>query len=76
MLAGGNPRTLSEATLQRIDSAVAELVVSGFTTATQLLTQHRAVLERGAALLLEHETLAEDDLRELSAPLRAPLAQA
>ena len=46
------------------------LVTEGFAGATRLLTQHRALLERGAALLLERETLAEDDLRELAAPLR------
>ncbi|MBS0441211.1 MAG: ATP-dependent zinc metalloprotease FtsH [Proteobacteria bacterium] len=70
MLGGQGARTLSEATLQRIDAAVSTLVAEGFAGATQLLTQHRALLERGAALLLERETLAEDDLRELAAPLR------
>ena len=71
VLGGQGARTLSEATLQRIDAAVSGLVAEGFAAATQLLTRHRALLERGAALLLERETLAEDDLRELAAPLRA-----
>ena len=71
VLGGQGARTLSEATLQRIDAAVSALVIEGFAGATRLLTQHRALLERGAALLLERETLAEDDLRELAAPLRA-----
>ncbi|WP_395691028.1 ATP-dependent zinc metalloprotease FtsH [Piscinibacter sp.] len=71
VLGGQGARTLSEATLQRIDAAVSALVTEGFAGATRLLTQHRALLERGAALLLERETLAEDDLRELAAPLRA-----
>jgi cell division protease FtsH len=71
VLGGQGARTLSEATLQRIDAAVSALVAEGFAGATQLLTQHRALLERGAALLLERETLAEDELRELAAPLRA-----
>ncbi len=70
MLGGQGARTLSEATLQRIDAAVSALVAEGFAGATQLLTRHRALLERGAALLLERETLAEDELRELAAPLR------
>ncbi len=70
LLGGGNTRTLSEATMQRIDAALAALVAEGFAEATRLLTRHRDVLERGAALLLERETLAEDELRELAAPLR------
>ncbi len=75
VLGGQGARTLSEATLQRIDAAVSGLVAEGFAAATQLLTRHRALLERGAALLLERETLAEDELRELAAPLREGGAQ-
>ena len=70
MLGATGARTLSEDTLQRIDAAVSGLVAEGFAGATRLLTQHRAVLELGAARLLERETLVEDDLRELTAPLR------
>ena len=76
LLGAGAPRSLSEETMKRIDAAVAGLVAAGFATATALLTQHRAVLEQGAARLLDHETLAEDDLRELAAALRAAGAQA
>ncbi|WP_341891311.1 ATP-dependent zinc metalloprotease FtsH [Variovorax sp. YR752] len=76
LLGGAAPRTLSEETMRRIDAAVAGIVAAGFVTATALLTRHRAVLERGADRLLERETLAEDDLRELTAPLRGPDVQA
>ncbi|MGD9835186.1 MAG: ATP-dependent zinc metalloprotease FtsH [Piscinibacter sp.] len=76
LLGGSPPRTLSEETMKRIDAAVAGLVAAGFATATVLLTKHRAVLEQGAARLLDHETLAEDDLRELTATLRAAGDQA
>ena len=76
LLGGSPPRMLSEETMRRIDAAVAGLVAAGFATATDLLTQHRPVLEQGAARLLDHETLAEDDLRELTAALRAAGAQA
>ena len=76
LLGGSPPRTLSEETMKRIDAAVAGLVAAGFATATSLLTKHRAVLEQGAARLLDHETLAEDDLRELTAALRAAADQA
>jgi cell division protease FtsH len=67
---GGNPRTLSEDTMRRIDAAVASLVTIGFERATRLLTAHREVLERGAQALLERETLVEDDLRALKVGLR------
>ncbi|WP_298833306.1 ATP-dependent zinc metalloprotease FtsH [uncultured Piscinibacter sp.] len=63
-------RTLSEQTMRRIDEAVGSLVAAGFAAATRLLTAHRDLLERGAAMLLERETLAEDELRTLTAPLR------
>jgi cell division protease FtsH len=76
LLGAAAPRTLSEETMKRIDAAVAGLVAAGFATATALLTKHRAVLEQGAARLLDHETLGEDDLRELTAALRAAGAQA
>ena len=66
----GNAQTLSEDTLRRVDAAVAALVAAGFETATKLLTAHRAVLERGAQALLEHETLDEAALRELTADVR------
>ena len=64
-------RALSEQTMRRIDEAVAALVAAGFASATRLLTTHRELLERGAAMLLERETLGEDELRTLTAPLRA-----
>ena len=66
----GNAQTLSEDTLRCVDAAVAALVAAGFETATKLLTAHRAVLERGAQALLEHETLDEAALRELTADVR------
>ena len=66
----GNAQTLSEDTLRRVDAAVAALVAAGFETATKLLTAQRAVLERGAQALLEHETLDEAALRELTADVR------
>ena len=55
------------AALPALDAA---LVAAGFETATKLLTAHRAVLERGAQALLEHETLDEAALRELTAEMR------
>jgi cell division protease FtsH len=62
---------LAPQTQARIDAAVHALVSNGLAQATALLTQHRALLERGAQALLEKETLDETALRELTAGLRA-----
>ncbi len=63
-------RPVSEATLQRIDSAVRDIVMTGFSRATHILADNRDLLERGARSLLEHETLDEDAIRALTADLR------
>jgi cell division protease FtsH len=59
----------SEETTKEIDRAVREIVNSAFDKAVALLKQHRSVLERGAQLLLEKETLTEDDLNRLKSGL-------
>ncbi len=63
-------RPVSEATRQRIDSAIRDIVMAGFTRATQILVDNREVLERGARVLLEQETLDEPAIRALAAELR------
>jgi cell division protease FtsH len=67
-------REFSEATAREIDTAVKDIVDRAFAKAAQIMTERRAMLERGAQLLLQKETLTEDDLRELQAP--APAARA
>ena len=66
---GGMPkaREFSEETAREIDAAVKALVDRAFAKAVRILTDRRAVLERGAALLLQKETLNEDDLKALQA---------
>jgi len=67
--AGGlRSRDFSEATAREIDTAVKELVDRAFARAVGILTERRAALERGAQLLLQKETLTEEDLRELAGP--------
>jgi cell division protease FtsH len=63
---GAAPRSLSEETMRRIDAAQSALMAEAFTTATAVLTRHRAILERGAQALLEHETLDEEALRDIA----------
>jgi len=60
-------RRHSEESARRIDEAVRELVASAFAESLAILARQRARLERGAALLLERETLDQDDLQALCA---------
>jgi cell division protease FtsH len=61
------PREFSEATAREIDCAERILVEAAFQKATAVLTERRALLEEGAALLLERETLSEAELKALVA---------
>ena len=63
-------REFSEETAREIDCAVREIVTRAFDAATSILEQRRDWLERGARLLLEKETLIEEDL----APFRSSVA--
>jgi len=58
-------RGYSEATAREIDSAVKSIVDAAFRRTVNLLRAQREVLERGARLLLEKETLDEADLLAL-----------
>jgi len=58
-------RRYSEDTAREIDCAVREALQHALDTATGLLTSARRVLERGARLLLEKETLVEPELGRL-----------
>jgi cell division protease FtsH len=59
----------SDATAREIDVAVKDLVGEALETAKQILSQNQEVLQRGAWLLLEKETLSADDLRDLFQPI-------
>jgi len=67
---GSAPREYSEDTAREIDIAVRDIVHGAFERAVAILTRERDVLERGAKLLLEKETLAETELAELRSALR------
>ena len=58
-------RSYSEATAREIDAAVKSIVEEAFRRTVGLLRAQRDTLERGARLLLEHETLDEADLEGL-----------
>jgi len=55
----------SDDTAIRIDREVAKIVQQGYESATGILTQHRAVLDRLSVELLEHESLDGEVVYEL-----------
>ena len=68
--AAPGPREFSEETAREIDIAVREIVRTAYDKALGILARERATLERGAARLLEKETLTEADLADLRAAVR------
>jgi cell division protease FtsH len=61
----------SDETAREIDAAVQGLVTGAFERTVGILKAHQATLERGAKLLLEHETLDESALGPLRDEMRA-----
>jgi cell division protease FtsH len=72
---GWHERTYSETTAREIDQAVKALVDAAYNRTLAILKSRRPILERGARLLLEKETLVEDELRVLMAEDRPAAAQ-
>jgi cell division protease FtsH len=72
--------TFSDETVAAIDAAVRKIMAAAFDRATAVLERYRAVLEKGAARLLDRETLDRSDLEDLrtamNLPKEAPAAQA
>jgi len=64
------PTQFSEATAERIDAGVKEILDTAFAAALKSLETNRKVLDRCAAKLLETETLDEARLRELTEDLQ------
>jgi cell division protease FtsH len=58
-------REYSEDTAREIDCAVREIIDKAFKRAVDLLEGRRKILDRGSQLLLEKETLSEEDLQAL-----------
>jgi cell division protease FtsH len=58
-------RTFAEATAARLDEATARLVLDARQEATRIITSMRPELDAIVGLLLEHETIAGDDIRRL-----------
>ena len=56
-------RQFSEEVAREIDRAVKAILDDAFAKASQVLSHSRDALDRGAALLLQKETLNEEDLK-------------
>jgi cell division protease FtsH len=63
-------RRFSDETAHAIDQAVQHIVEASFERTVSILKDHRDLLERGAKLLLEKETLDEPQLREFREKIR------
>jgi cell division protease FtsH len=70
-----SPKQYSEQTAREIDLAARKLVEAAFQKSLQILTERRALLERGAQQLLQKETLAGAELEQLLAAARQQGAQ-
>ena len=73
---GWEQRSYSDETAHAIDQAVQRIVEQAFARTVGILEQRREVLEHGAQLLLEKETLDENDLKSLQAQIRPEKAEA
>jgi cell division protease FtsH len=69
-------RQFSEEVAQQIDRAVRLIIERAFTTASEVLSRHREILDAGAQQLLQKETLTAEDLKTLLQSRRqsAPVA--
>jgi cell division protease FtsH len=65
-------RQYSEDTAREIDCAVREILDAAYAKASEILTRRRADLEKGAAALLEKETLTEDELTAVVGEAESP----
>jgi len=68
-------RDYSETVANQIDDEVRRFVMAGYTEARDLLTEHRAVLDKLAAALLERETLDGEEVDALVAGRDLPERQ-
>jgi cell division protease FtsH len=64
-------RRYSDETAHAIDQAVAHIVQTSFDRTVTILKDHRDLLERGAKMLLEKETLDDTELRQFEDAIRA-----
>ena len=69
-------RPYSEATAQLVDDEVKRIADECFAMATELLREHRDKLDALARALLEHDSLGEDEIREVTGLRPSPAVEA
>jgi len=62
----GQPKMASEATERRIDAAVEDIVRQAYAVCRSTMTDNRELLERVKDALMEHETIGNDEIMELT----------
>ena len=65
---------ISEATAQRVDDEIRELVMRGYETARQVLEVHRPAVRALAEELLDHESLDAGEIRAVLDAAAIPTA--
>jgi cell division protease FtsH len=65
----GSPSEYSEATAEMIDAEIKGIIQEQYTVALEILRGKRPLLEKGAILLLEKETITGSELQELGRSL-------
>jgi cell division protease FtsH len=68
----GSRREVSEQTSKMVDTEVKRMIDEAYATALRLLHEHRTLLDRIAAALLERETIDREDLDLLARNLPLP----
>lgn len=66
----GHQRDYSERIAERVDTEVRELIEKAHDEAWEVLNENRAILDRLAAELLEHETLDHNQIAEIFADVK------
>jgi cell division protease FtsH len=61
----GEQKNYSEKTAEAIDEEIRRLIDEGYAQAVQIITDHRDVLDRMAAALIQYETLDGDNLERV-----------
>jgi cell division protease FtsH len=64
-----SPVEYSEATAEMIDAEIKDIIQEQYTVALDILRGKRPLLEKGAVLLLEKETITGAELQELGRSL-------
>ena len=62
----GQPRMASEATERRIDAAVEDIVREAYAVCRSTMIDNRELLERVKDALMEHETIGNDEIMDLT----------